>query len=560
MTRSINRRPAVVRLAALVAAVAIVASACDTGPKPSGSGAPGASGSSGAPAPSGGGGSGTLVVGLSAEAESLDPALVYQSAGQSVMFAIFDTLLTIGPDGTLGPGLADSWTIVDPTTIELKLHPEVAFQNGEPFDAGAVKASIYRIMDRDPVTGQPITDDTKKLNSQWIRDYGSVDSVDAVDPGTVRITLKNPDVAILNALGRTFIVPPKYLAEVGNDGFGQKPVGTGPFSFVERVKDDHTTVAKNATYWEGPRGTPLVDSVVFRPIPDASTRLNELVAGGVDLIQDPPPDQLDRIEEAGGRVPTMGDARRYMIWLSADGKGALAEDPDKTAAQATALEALAKPEVRQALNLAVDRQAIIDTLLQERGAKMTGLFVEGDLGFDPDLEPFDYDPDRAKQMLADAGYPDGFDVDLDTCTCDRSDLPEAVVGELAKIGVRATIRPFEVTQFNADWGAGKQNPMRAARLSFSDPNVYLQLWVHSGGPLSRFGDPEIDALIDAQQAEYDNAKRTEILREIGVKAKAAAPAIFLWSSPNLYGAGKAVPDWQPHLLGYLPVVNVGVSR
>jgi peptide/nickel transport system substrate-binding protein len=256
----------------------------------------------------------------------------------------------------------------------------------------------------------------------------------------------------------------------------------------------------------------------------------------------------------------MGDARRYMIWLSADGKGALAEDASKTPAQATALEALAKPEVRQALNLAIDRQAIIDTLLQERGAKMTGLFVEGDLGFDPSIEPFDYDPERAKQLLAAAGYPNGFEVDLDTCTCDRSDLPEAVVGELAKVGVKATIRPFEISQFNADWGAGKQNPMRASRLSFSDPNVYLQLWVHTGGPLSRFSDPEIDALIDSQQAEYDEGRRVEILREIGVKAREAAPALFLWSSPNLYGASKAVPDWQPHLLGYLPVVNVGVSR
>jgi peptide/nickel transport system substrate-binding protein len=542
------------RLVAALAVVATVAfAACDTGPKPSGSGGPSSSAAAG-------GGNSTLVVGLSAEAESLDPALVYQSAGQSVMFAIFDTLLTIAPDGKLGPGLADSWRIVDPTTIELKLHPNVRFQNGEPFDSSAVQTSIYRIMDRDPTTGEPIANDADKLNSQWIRDFGSVESVAGVTPDTVRIKLKNPDVAILNALGRTFIVPPKYLLEVGNAGFGEKPVGTGPFSFVERAKDDHTTVAKNAGYWDSPRGVPLVDQVVFRPIPDPSTRVNELIAGGVDVIQDPTPDDLDRIEEAGGRVPTMGDARRYMIWLSADGKGALAEDASKTPAQATALEALAKPEVRQALNLAIDRQAIIDTLLQERGAKMTGLFVEGDPGFDPSIEPFDYDPERAKQLLAAAGYPNGFEVDLDTCTCDRSDLPEAVVGELAKVGVKATIRPFEISQFNADWGAGKQNPMRASRLSFSDPNVYLQLWVHTGGPLSRFSDPEIDALIDSQQAEYDEGRRVEILREIGVKAREAAPALFLWSSPNLYGASKAVPDWQPHLLGYLPVVNVGVSR
>jgi peptide/nickel transport system substrate-binding protein len=541
------------RLAAAVAVLAVVVAACSPSPSPSG-------GPQGSPAASTEAGS-TLTVGLAAEAESLDPALVYQSAGQSVMFAIFDTLLTINPDGSLGPGLAESWTIVDPTTIELKLRTGITFhEDSEPFDADAVRFSIYRVMDRDPVTGAPLADDSAKLNSQWSRDFASVDEVEVVDEATVRILLKNPDATIPNALARTFIVPPEYVGRVGNDGFAQAPIGTGPFVFDERVKDDHTTVTKNPAYWDSPRGKPLVDRVVFRPIPDASTRLNELVSGGVDLIADPAPDQLDRIEEAGGRVPTMADARRYMIWFSTDGKGAVAEDPNKTPAQATALEALAKPEVREALNLAIDRQAIIDTLLQERGAKMTGLFVEGDLGFDPSVPSFAYDPDRARTMLADAGYPNGFEVDLDICTCDRSDLPEAVAGELAKIGITVNLKPSEISQFNADWGAGRQNPMRASRLSFSDVNVYLQLWLRTGGFLSRFSDPEIDALIDAQLAEYDTGKREAILRQIGEKARAAAPALFLWSSPNLYGAAKTVPDWQPHLLGYLPVVGVGVVR
>lgn len=550
-------RPSSIAVIALIASSAIAVTACGPAASPTApvDQSPGAS----APPPGSGGPTGELVVGLAAEAESLDPALVYQPAGQSVMFAIYDTLLTIAPDGTLGPGLAESWEIVDPTTIELKLRADVAFHGGEePFTADAVRFSIYRIMDRDPATGEPIADDTAKLNSQWVRDFAAVDEIEIVDESTARILLSRPDAALLNALGRTFIVPPEYVGRVGNDGFGQAPVGTGPFVFEERAKDDHTTVTRNAEYWDSPRGAPLVERVVFRPIPDPSTRLNELITGGVDLIADPAPDQLDRIEEAGGRVPTIGDARRYMIWFSTDGEGALAEDPNKTAAQATALEAIAKREVREALNLAVDRQAIIDTLLQERGAPMTGLFVEGDLGYDPSLPPFPYDPDLARQMLGDAGYPDGFEVDLDICTCDRSDLPEAVAGELAKVGVAVNLKPFEISQFNADWGAGRQNPMRASRLSFSDVNVYLQLWIRTGGPLSRFADPEIDALIDDQAGEYDADERTEILREIGVLAREAAPALFLWSSPNLYGAGPAVPTWEPHLLGYLPVTGVEV--
>ena len=542
------------RLAVLVAALAIALAACSPSPSPSGPAAPG----SGEPPP--GAPATSLTVGLAAEAESLDPALVYQSAGQSVVYAIFDTILTIAPDGALGPGLAETWEVVDPTTIELALRDDVTFHGGEePFDAESVRFSILRIMDRDPVTGEPIIDDAAKLNSQWIRDFGAVDDVEVVDEATVRITLTRPDVGVLDALGRTFAVPPEYVGRVGNDGFAQAPVGTGPFVFDEWIKDDHTTLSKNPDYWASPRGEPLVDTVVFRPIPDASTRLNELLSGGVDLIADPSPDQIDRIEESGGRVPTTADARRYMIWLSTDGKGALAEDPNKTPAQATALEALAKPEVRLALNLAVDRQAIIETLLQGRGEPMTGIFVPGDLGYDPDLPPFDYDPDLARELLADAGYPEGFEVDLDVCTCDRSDLPEAVAGELAKVGVRVNLKPAEISQFNADWGAARTNPMRASRLSFSDVNVYLTLWLRSDGFLSRFGDPAMDELIEEQAAEYAPAEREVILREIGERAREAAPALFLWSSPNLYGAAPTIPDWQPHLLGYLPVVGVAVT-
>ena len=103
-----------------------------------------------------------------------NPALTYQAAGQTVAFSMFDTLLTVKPDGSLGPGLADTWTIVNPTTIELKLHPGIAFHNDEPLDAAAVRFSIYRIMDRDPVSGEPIADDAAKLNSQWSRDFGAV--------------------------------------------------------------------------------------------------------------------------------------------------------------------------------------------------------------------------------------------------------------------------------------------------------------------------------------------------------------------------------------------------
>ncbi len=188
----------------------------------------------------------------------MDPYRVYQNAGFSVMYAIFDTLITVSPSGSLGPGLADSWTSPDDKTLELKLHPGVKFQDGEPFDAAAVRFSLYRIADLDPATSQPYpVGDSHRLNSAFASNFASLASVEVVDPLTVRIHLSQPDSGLLGNLGTLQMVPPQYFAQVGNAGFALKPIGTGPFKFVEWVKDDHITLAANPDYWNSPRGKPL---------------------------------------------------------------------------------------------------------------------------------------------------------------------------------------------------------------------------------------------------------------------------------------------------------------
>jgi peptide/nickel transport system substrate-binding protein len=517
--------------AALSAALALAVAGCAIPlPSPSGSAGPGASAP---PASVGPGPAGRLVVGLSAESESMDPHLVYQSAGLSIVNAMFDTLVTILPDGSQERGLAREWTFVDPATLELALEGGVAFHDGTPFDAQSVKFSLERIID--PTTG-----------SDFKNDLGAVESVEVVDALLVRIHFSRPDAAILTALGRIAMIPTTFRAGL--------PVGTGPFVFVERVTDGHTTIRANLRYWDSPRGKPLVGEVVFRPIPDVTARIGELTTGGVQIIADLPLDQVAAVETAGARAVSMEDGRHTDVWLTADGKGDVAENPGD---QATAIEALTKPEVRVALNMAIDRQAIIDTLLGGVGAPSTNLFVPGDIGFDPAIPAYPHDPDAATTMLADAGYPDGFDVQFDLCTCDRADIAEAIAGELAKVGVRATIAPAEISQFNAKWGAG-QNPMRMARLGFNDPNTYLFLWIRTGSPLGRYSNPALDPLIDQQAADLDAAKRVATLKRIAAMSHEDPPAIFLWSAPSVYGVAAGL-RWEPHRLGYIPVVNTAVG-
>jgi len=496
-----------------------------------------------------GGPSGELVVGLSAESESMDPYFVYQAAGNSIMEAIFDSLLSFDRDGNVGTGgLAESVEVIDETTLEFQLRSGITFHNGEPLNAEAVKFSLDRVRD-------------ESLASGLAGQYESIESVDAVDELTVRVNLSQPDASINSNLATLEIVPPAYIAEVGDSGFAAEPVGTGPFVFVEWVRDDHTLLRANESYWSGSwKGMPMVETVRFRPIPQASQRIDELTTGGVHIIMDLPPDQMGALDGTGSEPVYADDGHHFEIWLTANMTGQLAEGGQATPEQQRALEALSNLDVRRALNMAVDRQAIIDALLGGFGQPMTHLFVPGDRGYDSSIPEYAHDPDTARQLLADAGFADGFEVDIDFCTCDRIDLVEAVQGQLADIGVQLNIVSSELQQFNDDWIAGATNPMRSARLGFAaDPNIYLQFWVRSGGLLSRYTNEEIDALIDQQAATLDTDERVDLLRQIGQVSHDDPPAIFLWSMGSLYGKRDGV-DWQAHPLGYIPVFDTSASE
>ncbi len=549
------------RCALGAALVVLLVAACAPAATATPAGSSGSTHSAG-PGPSAPSGpTGTLTVGLSSDAESMDPYRVYQNAGFSVMYAIFDTLVTTAPDGKLGPGLADSWTSPDAKSLQLKLHPGVKFHDGEPFDAVAVRFSLDRIADIDPATNKPYpVGDSHRLNSAFASNFGSLDHVEVVDPLTVMLHLNRPDSGLLANLGTLQMVPPAYFAQVGNAGFALKPVGTGPFTFVEWVRDDHVTLAANQDYWNSPRGKALVAKVIFRPIPDVATRISELTTGGIQIMQDLPPDQAGQVKAAGAKAVYLSDAHSLAIWLTADKGGNVAKNPGD---QATAIAALANPAVRSALNMAIDRTTLVSTILDGYGEPMNSLWVTGDKGYDLALPSIAFDPTGAKAILAQQGYPNGFAVNMDICTCDNSAIFEAVVGMLATIGVQVTLKPAELTQFNDAWGKGDTNPLRGARLGFPvDPNTELYLWLYSGGYLSRYKNAQVDALINQQAglpADDYGPTRLAVLRQLAVLAQQDPPAIFLVGDGSLYGTVGTGLTWAPNVQGYIPVTGVSYA-
>jgi len=475
---------------------------------------------------------GTLTVGLSADAESMDPMYVNQAAGWSVVQAVFDHLIDRDFEGNLAPGLALSWTTVGTSTLEFELRQGVVFHNGEPFNAEAVKFTVERIL----------ADEEAPNRSK----FTSIDSVEVVDEYTVRFVLDQLDGTLFDSLtSRLAMVPPGYLKEVGAEGFAAAPVGTGPFKFVEWMPDDHITLAANEDYWQGSyKGLPQVETVVFRPIPEAATRLAELETGGIDIMQDLSTDQIAAVESAGMTVVADEAFQLAYVFFVADDESLPTHDV----------------RVRQALNYAVDVDAIIDNLLAGFGSRVASPIGPGYLGYDPGVEPYAYDPDRALALLAEAGYADGFETMLDVTSTGHNDVIEAVAGYLREVGVEAMIQEFEMGQFNQNWMDRAQSMLWAARWGNTPDPQSVGLFASCTGWISRYCNEQVTELLDGAQATLDQDERARLYGAASQLMHDDPLAIYLSTALQVYGVGARVQNFEPSPLLSIIVSGVSVSE
>lgn len=480
----------------------------------------------------------TLVIDTTAEAESLDPALVAQVSGFSVIGSIFDNLVERDYNGALVPMLAESWSFPDPNTIEFKLRQGVLFHNGEPFNAASVKFSIDRLLD--PELKSP-------LAGGWPKAY---QSVEVVDDNTVRFHLSTPDATIFDTLALSAsIVPPQYYTQNSEDFLSANPVGTGPFRFVESVRDDHTTLVRNPNYWgvDTYKGTPLVPTVIFRPVPDTGTRIADLLSGAADMILDVSPDDLDTLRSRSGdgfQVVTGNAAKLQFVEFM----------PKKET------DPLADRRVRQALNYAVDVQAIIDNLFKGLGSRQSSPIVTGALGYDPNLPAYQYNPTFARELLASAGYPNGFTVSMDMSSSDSSTEALAVAGQLSQVGVNVQPRTLELATFNNNWSQDKSGDLRFARWGgLQDPAVFLNFTTICGGFLAdQFTcDPDATALAKQAANTLDQDARAGLYTRIAALLHDNPMGIYLANQVSIYGVGPRVTGWRgPTGRDYLIPTNI----
>jgi peptide/nickel transport system substrate-binding protein len=356
----------------------------------------------------------SLVFGSSGDAVRLDPADVTDGESIQRMDNIFEGLVEYKAGNCeIQPCLATSWEAsADGTEIVFNLRKGVKFHDGTDFNADAVVFSFARQYD----INHPFHQYGEW--AYWGYMFGDVESMEKIDDYTVKFVLKRPNASIMTSLAMftVNIVSPANAEKYKEDAF-KNPCGTGPFKFVEWVKDDHITLEANENYW---RERAKLDKLIFKVIPDPSARLMALEVGEVHGIEYPNPADFDRINANEDLVlmSAPGMTIGYMAMNTGYGyidanKNGMRDIADEPLVKTPGYyEPLTKKKVRQAINMAIDKQSIVDNIYKGTAIKATNGMPPFMLGYNDAIDDYPYDPAKAKQLLTEAGYPDGFEVTL----------------------------------------------------------------------------------------------------------------------------------------------------
>ena len=493
----------------------------------------------------------TLVIALDRDPQRLDPNFVRSVEAETTSQSLYDPLINLGLSGAPVPSLASSWSFPDDLTMTLELRQGVVFHNGEPFDAESVKVSVERVK-------------SEEHGSHLRGQYGSIESVEIVDDYNVTFHLSQPDAALIYNLTRLMMIPPGYHAEVGDEGVEAAPVGTGPFMFVSYSVDDEVVLERNPNYWpDSPKGQPMVDKVRIRVIPEGTVRIAELTTGGVHIADTVSADQQSLIESAGLTLVKYYDGKPSWMILNRLGIGVDAEAA--TGDQAVQYTALQDKRVAQALNYAVNRQAIIDSLFGGDAIALGQTFGPGGFGYPADDEPYPYDPDQARALLAEAGYPDGFHLDILATSTANLDAVAAVMGDFEEIGIRPKLEVIHHTIGNNRWLGPSFSDNRDGSYpgirnsSWNNPESLLRLLVETDGIISVYSNEELDALIAQERITLDVDERNAVLKQISDLLHEDPFAVYLWAEPSRVGIDQnRITGYQAHAKGFILTTNVSL--
>lgn len=482
----------------------------------------------------------TLVYGRGGDSTSLDPITSTEGETFKITINIFENLVAYGEqDTTLHPALAEKWDVsADGLTYTFNLRQGVKFHDGTDFNADAVVYNFNRWMNgnSDDFPYYTMFGGFKGEEGHVIKE------VKALDDHTVQFVLFRPQAPFLKNLAMSCfgIASPTAIEKYG-DKFRDNPVGTGPFKFVEWKQNDRIVLEKNEDYWQ--KGYPKLNKLIFRVIPENSARLNALKNGEIDVM-----DGLNNSDEAGVK----SDSNLQVIKRPSMNVGYLGFQ--------TTVKPFDNKLVRQALNYAIDKKAIIDAFYGGQAIPAVNAMPPAIEGYNEDVKDYPYNLEKAKALLKEAGYPNGFEMDLWAMPVARPYMPEGMkIAEViqesfSKIGVKAKIQSVDWATY-LDKAAKGEFP--AYMLGWTGDNgdadnfLYTLLDKDSIGSnnYSFYSNDELHDILIQAQSEADQSKRNELYKQAQVIIKDDAPWVPLVHSTPLLAGAKNMVNYLPHPTG-----------
>jgi peptide/nickel transport system substrate-binding protein len=459
----------------------------------------------------------TLTVALVSLAPTLDPHMHFERVGILVNINMFDSLLHKSTKLEYEPSLATSWKSLSDTTWEFKLRKGVKFHNGDPMTAEDVKYSFDRVLDQNNKSPQ----------------YGNVRAikeVKIVNPETIHLITDKPFPLLLERLVFFPIVPKKHIEKVGPQTFGESAaVGTGPWKLVEWKRGQHIRLEAFDAHW---RGKPPFKHLVFRQIPEVATQVAELKTGGVDIIRNVSADLVPDVKNhPATQVTSAPILRTHYVHLD------------------MRTEPFNKKAARQAANYAIDREAIVQKMMAGLGRVVPTVVHPAAFGFDPSVTPYPYDPKKAKELLAQAGYPGGVDITLHSGFVEFRPVFEAIGQMLTDVGIRTQVKMWDP---GPAWNKFFQGEGKATHgyygswgyYSVFDADAILHPLYHTepGGWVGKhyIRVEGLDRLIDEGRSTVDVGARKRTYSQILRMLKEEAPSIFLFHQFDTLGVSKKV--------------------
>ncbi|SHL91837.1 peptide/nickel transport system substrate-binding protein [Roseovarius litoreus] len=424
----------------------------------------------------------TLRVAFTKELENVDSYFNSSREGVVLQRAIWDGLIYRDPvTNEYSGNLATSWEWIDDTTLELKLREGVTFHNGEPFNADDVVYTVnFVAKEENGVKTQ--------RNVNWMK------SAEKVDDYTVRILLKEKFPAAIEFLsGPVSMYPDQYYAEAGPSGMGLNPVGTGPYKVVSVVPGQHFVLEKNENYHDSPKGQPEIGNVDIRTIPDVNTQMAELFSGSLDMIWQVPADQAEKLAEMG-RFTVQNESTMRVGYLNMDAAGRSGDTP------------VTDLRVRRAINHAINREELVNALLKGKSRVVYTPCFPSQFGcVEEAAKTYDYDPEKARALLAEAGYPDGFTIEFYAYR-DR-EYAEAIMSYLNAVGIKTD---FKFLQYSA---------LREQNMKGEVPLAFLT-W-------GSFSINDASAMVSQffKHGSLDDARDDQVLADLNVADSSTDPEV-----------------------------------